>query len=70
MANRSLAEHQKVEELLDRVDHESDPEETLSGLRETMDNVSEHVAEEEAQIFPALRAALTSSELDELVICR
>lgn len=68
MADRSLTEHQRVEELLYRVDQrgDSEPETTLAALRQTMDNVAEHVAEEESLVFPALRAALNAAELEDL----
>lgn len=67
MADRSLTEHQRMEELLHRVDQrDNEPATTLAALRQTMDNVAEHVAEEESLIFPALRAALNAAELEDL----
>jgi hemerythrin superfamily protein len=55
-ADRSLAEHQKVAELLYQVDQGDQPQAVLAALRETIDNVGEHVAEEDSPIFPARRA--------------
>jgi hemerythrin superfamily protein len=64
MAERSLREHQAVEELLAAVERtDLDSADAMRLLGETMDNVAEHVAEEEAQIFPALEAALDPQEL-------
>jgi hemerythrin-like domain-containing protein len=67
MAAGGLREHQKVEELLAEVER-TDPgsDDALRLMRQTMDNVHEHVAEEEAVMFPALRAAMSSEELFEL----
>jgi hemerythrin superfamily protein len=67
MADRSLAEHQKVSELLAAAEKaDLDSAEAFRLLAETMDNVAEHVAEEEAQMFPALTASLTHQELIDL----
>ena len=66
MADRSIREHQKVAELLYQADQGDQPQAVLAALRETMDNVGEHVAEEESLIFPALRAALNPAELEQL----
>lgn len=67
MADRGLADHQKVEELLDALAH-LDPgsDDAYRTLRQTMDEVREHVADEEARLFPALQAALDHEELLDL----
>jgi hemerythrin superfamily protein len=67
MTDRSLTEHQKVEELLAALEKtDLDSPEAMRLLTETMDNVAEHVAEEEAQVFPALQGALSPQELIDL----
>lgn len=66
IADRSLREHQMVEDLLARVEAESRPAAKLAAVRETMDHVAEHVAEEEAQVFPALRSAMSEADLEDL----
>jgi hemerythrin superfamily protein len=66
-ADHSLAEHQQVRELLKQVDKgdPTDPE-TFSFLRQAIEAVQAHVAEEEGEIFPLLRAGCDQSELQAL----
>ncbi len=64
MVERGLAEHQKVEELLAQAEAVGlGTEEAFLLMRQTMDNVVDHVAEEESSIFPALRASMSTEDL-------
>jgi hypothetical protein len=67
LVDRALTEHQKVSELLAAVEAAGDDtEKAFTVLAEAIANVVEHVAEEEAQLFPALKAALRPQALLDL----
>lgn len=67
MSDHGKAEHREVRRLLDEVDGK-DPadEEVFATFSEIVMSVDSHVADEESNMFPKLRAALSSEELLEL----
>lgn len=67
LSDHSLEEHQHVRELLKEVDRADDLDErAYSTLTECLTAVNDHVAEEEGQIFPLLRAHCDADRLQEL----
>lgn len=66
-AAQAVEEHDRIESLLDKVDrfYAESPQMTAE-LDELMGQVRSHVEEEEAELFPAVRAALGQEELEEL----
>lgn len=67
MADREIREHADAEVLMQDLSHmEPNDEEFGPKLARLMATVREHIAEEEEQLFPALVAHSTQSELDEL----
>jgi hemerythrin superfamily protein len=67
IADRELADHAEVEKLLKKLEgldiHQAEFDATAARL---MSEVALHVADEEKNLFPALAAACTAPELDEL----
>jgi hemerythrin superfamily protein len=67
LAEHSKEEHQEVKETLDQIDSMSVEDEGFDEkLAEMMADVTHHVAEEESELFPKLRAAIDSERLLEL----
>lgn len=67
MADHSIEEHDEVAETLLAIDKADDGStEQASLLVKLIPAVQAHVVEEEGQIFPALRQALSEKELQEL----
>jgi hemerythrin superfamily protein len=63
----AIEEHQTVKEILVELDGADPDDESVSGrLRDLMAQVSEHVAEEEAELLPELRVALGPVALTEM----
>ena len=67
MADEALQEHQEAKEILRRLDR-MDPAdfEFDSAVRELIKDVRHHVDEEENEMFPKLRSALSQDRLVEL----
>jgi hemerythrin superfamily protein len=67
LADRELADHAKVERLLKKLEdldiHQAEFDATVGQL---ITEVTAHVADEEKNLFPALAAACTATELTEL----
>jgi hemerythrin superfamily protein len=67
LAEHSKEEHQEVKETLDQIDSMSVGDEGFDEkLAEMMADVSHHVAEEESELFPKLRASIDDERLMEL----
>lgn len=67
LVDHSLDEHQKVKELLTKVDGKPvDDPETRRVFSEIKADVEEHVAEEEGDLFPKLREKLGADRLHQL----
>jgi len=66
LAEHSLDEHEKVARLLADIEDADDTIRQGELLRELIPDVKSHVKEEEGQIFPGLRSAMSASELAEL----
>lgn len=67
LAEHSLADHEEIRLLLDKVDG-ADPadEQVFQTFRSIMRKLGAHVAEEESIAFPMLRAVLSDKELADL----
>ena len=65
-AEHSIDEHNQVASTLLDLDRASDATEQRTHLTTLIALVRTHVAEEENDIFPALRSALSAGELDDL----
>ncbi|WP_042373239.1 hemerythrin domain-containing protein [Streptacidiphilus neutrinimicus] len=67
LADREIADHAKAEQLLKKLEgldiHQAEFDTTAAQL---ITEVTAHVADEEQNLFPALAAACTGPELDEL----
>lgn len=67
MADHSVHEHDEVAETLLAVDKaETGSAEQVQLLARLIQSVKQHVSEEEGRIFPALRTAMSATELKEL----
>jgi hemerythrin-like domain-containing protein len=69
LAEHSLQEHQQVEEILSKLDNslgEATSPEFAERMQAVIRDVKEHVEEEERDIFPKLRQALTTERLEEM----
>jgi hemerythrin superfamily protein len=69
IVDRSLREHQAVEELLARIDDGLDKagtKEFAGKVERLQKDVEEHVQEEETEIFPKLRDTVTKKLLEEV----
>lgn len=68
LAEQAIDEHQTVVVVLDRIDKSKDlsSSETSADLANLMSDVRRHVAEEEGEIFPKMRSAMSEDQLLEL----
>ena len=66
LAEHSLDEHGKVATLLADIEDADDAVRQDELLRELIPDVKSHVKEEEEQIFPGLRSAMSASDLADL----
>jgi hypothetical protein len=66
LAEHSLDEHEEVAALLSEIESSDDPEQRDRLLQRLIADVGRHVQEEETEIFPQLRGAMSESELAEL----
>jgi hemerythrin superfamily protein len=67
IADKERADHQEVEELLKQLEGE-DPHDPASrpSLRKLVTDLHQHIADEENNLFPALRSVYSQAELNEL----
>lgn len=67
LADEAIAEHQRVKELAAEVERTPAADRGFDGkLRQLMAEVKHHVGEEEGELFPKLRAAMSPERLDDL----
>jgi iron-sulfur cluster repair protein YtfE (RIC family) len=66
LVNEAEEEHQKVKDLIARLEADSASSQVDGVLGELKSNVSHHVEEEENEAFPKFRAAVNQSTLDAL----
>ncbi|MFD9124043.1 hemerythrin domain-containing protein [Kitasatospora sp. NPDC059571] len=67
MADREVEDHAKVERLLKEIEGTDAGDPRLEALAATLvEEVTSHVRDEEHNLFPALRAACSRAELEEL----
>jgi hemerythrin superfamily protein len=69
LVDESEKEHQKVKESLGRLDRKVDKahtQEVANQVETLKKNVMHHVEEEETEVFPSFRSAVSQKELDEL----
>lgn len=66
MADHSIEEHDEVAETLLAIDKADPGPEQARLLSELIRMVKTHVQEEEQQIFPAMRASMAQTEVDQL----
>jgi hemerythrin superfamily protein len=66
LAEHSLDEHEEVAELLSQIESTDDTTQRDVLLQRLIANVADHVGEEENEIFPQLRQAMSEAELTEL----
>ena len=61
LANHSIEEHQEVKELLDKLEKsDSSQAAYVQTMERVIENVREHIAEEEGEILPKLRATTSA----------
>lgn len=63
---RSIEEHQEVQDLLEDLEVEDDPEDREAILDELQASVEQHIREEETQLFPRVVELFDQDQLDEL----
>jgi hemerythrin superfamily protein len=67
MVKEALQEHQDAKELLVRIDRKSPGDEGFEKeMRQLIKDVRHHVKEEEGEIFPKMRKAMSTEELQRL----
>jgi hemerythrin superfamily protein len=67
LADREIEEHAAAEEVMKQLDGMDPADPAFAGLvAQLIADIRGHVAEEEADLFPRLQAALRQDELDEL----
>ncbi len=66
LAEHSLDEHEEVATLLAEIEAAGEAQQRDALLQRLVTNVQRHVQEEETQIFPQLRGAMSEEELREL----
>lgn len=66
LVQEAIDEHQRVKETLATIEKAGTPTERDPYLVTLMGNVRHHVDEEETELFPKLRASVTTSELQEM----
>jgi len=62
----AIEEHQQVKETLAAIERADSPGERDPHLVSLIGNVRHHVEEEEIELFPKLRASITTAELQEM----
>jgi len=67
LVDHAIEEHGQLKQVLDRLDGKGpDDDGFMSGFTEAERLVQEHVSEEETQLLPRLRAAVSADELQKL----
>jgi hemerythrin superfamily protein len=66
LVQEAIEEHQQVKETLAAVERAGSPTERDPHLVSLIGNVRHHVEEEETELFPKLRASITTVELQEM----
>jgi hemerythrin superfamily protein len=66
LVQEAIEEHQQVKETLSAIERADSPSERDPHLVSLMGNVRHHVEEEETELFPKLRASITTAELQEI----
>ena len=66
LVGEAIEEHQQVKETLAAVERADSPAERDPHLVSLIGNVRHHVEEEETELFPKLRASITTAELQEM----
>ncbi|MEV6206204.1 hemerythrin domain-containing protein [Kitasatospora sp. NPDC051914] len=67
MADREVEDHARVERLLKEIEDRDADDAALAGLATTLvEEVTSHIRDEEQNLFPALRAACSKADLDQL----
>ena len=66
LVQEAIEEHQQVKETLAAVESADSPAERDPHLVSLIGNVRHHVEEEETELFPKLRASITTAELQEM----
>jgi hemerythrin superfamily protein len=66
LVQEAIDEHQQVKETLAAIERADTPTERDPLLTTLMSNVRHHVEEEETELFPKLRASITTSELQDM----
>jgi hemerythrin-like domain-containing protein len=66
LVQEAIEEHQRVKEALSAIERADTPEERNPLLVALMGNVRHHVDEEETELFPKLRASVTTAEINEM----
>ena len=66
LVQEALEEHQQVKETLAAIEQADSPSERDPHLVSLIGNVRHHVEEEEIELFPKLRASITTAELQEM----
>ena len=66
LVEEAIEEHQQVKETLAAIERADSPGERDPLLISLMGNVRHHVDEEETELFPKLRASITTTELQEM----
>ncbi len=66
LVQEAIDEHQQVKETLAAIERADSPTERHTHLVSLIGNVRHHVDEEETELFPKLRASITTAELQEM----
>jgi hemerythrin-like domain-containing protein len=66
LVQEAIEEHQQVKETLAAIERADSPAERDPQLVSLIGNVRHHVEEEETELFPKLRASITTAELQEM----
>ena len=66
MANEATDEHKEARQLIGRIRNTTDPEHLVELVKELQDAITHHVEEEESEVLPKTREAISTQRLDEL----
>ncbi len=66
LVQEAIEEHQRVKEALATIERAGTPQERDPELVRLIGDVRHHVEEEERELFPKLRASVTSAEIEEM----